>query len=51
MPISTVQTPCVELPEALDIASKEIDTKIVNDSKFPGLEEQLGIAGKFLLVF
>ena len=46
MPLSTVATPRVELPEALEIASKEVDGKILSDSKFPALEEQLGVTGK-----
>ena len=46
MPLSTVATPRVELPEALEIASKEVDEKILSDSKFPSLEEQLGVTGK-----
>ena len=46
MPLSTVATPRVELPEALEIASKEVDAKILSDSKFPSLEEQLGVTGK-----
>jgi len=43
MPVSSLDISQLELPEALEFASKEIDGKIIQDSKLPILDDQLNI--------